>query len=235
VVVYISPQFDSKSPWADPRVRKAASLAIDRQTLIDIHSTGATPIGSLGLKGDPATVEFPADPYDPAQAKRLLAEAGFPNGFKGGKFYPEGGFWAQGEQVANYWKAVGINVDITLVDRPALLTMMSGGKLKGSSFIIFPTGPAISQYLSYLFGPGSFDNYPDIQALWDQYQKSVDPNVRKDLIVRIQNLIHERTMWVCINTGITTPAVGPRVKGDPHKVQPLIWFTAPFEDIELAQ
>jgi ABC-type transport system substrate-binding protein len=53
-------------------VRKAASLAIDRQTLADVHMPGCGPIGSLGLPGDPMRVDFPPDPYDPEGAKKLL-------------------------------------------------------------------------------------------------------------------------------------------------------------------
>jgi len=57
-LVYIPAQWDPKSPWADARVRKAASLAVDRKTLADIHMPGSGPLGSLGLEGDPMAVFF---------------------------------------------------------------------------------------------------------------------------------------------------------------------------------
>ena len=84
-----------------------------------------------------------------------------------------------------------------------------------------------------LVGPTSYGHYPDIQALWEQYQKESRPNVRKDLITRVQKFISEKTLWIPL-TEVTSPAaLGPRVKGNPYKIQPLLWFTAPFEDIEL--
>ncbi len=232
-LIYISSQWDPKSPWSDPRVRKAASYAIDRKTLADVYMPGSKPMTSLGLEGDPFAVQFPVDTYDPEQAKKLLAQAGYPKGFHGGKFYPYGGYWGYGEQIATYWKAVGISVDIVLLERPAWLADRASGKMKGGIFVDHPTSPTIGGVLSYLFGSGSYGNYPDIQALWDQYKKEGGWNVRKDLMARIQKLIHERTMWIFVFPFNSPTAYGPKVKGDPHKIQPLIWFTAPFEDIEL--
>ena len=110
------------------------------------------------------------------QARKLLAEAGYPKGFDGGKFYPyQGGYWPYGEQVATYWKAVGITVDTVLLDRPAWIANRQGGKMKGVLFIDPATAPTIGARLAYLFGPSSYGNYPDIQATWDQYQREVDP------------------------------------------------------------
>jgi peptide/nickel transport system substrate-binding protein len=233
-MVYIASQWDPKSPWSDPRVRKAASLAIDRQTLADIFMPGCGPVGTISLEGDPSALPFPADPYDPERARKLLAEAGYPKGFQGGRFYPyEGGYWPYGEQIANYWKAVGINVDIILLDKPALLATRESGKMKGSLFVDNPTAPTIGGRLSLLFGGGSYENYPDIKGLWDQYRKEVSPKARKDLIGNIQKMIHERSMWLPLTSTNSPAAFGPRVKGNPYKIQPLIWFTAPFEDIEL--
>jgi peptide/nickel transport system substrate-binding protein len=238
-ILYISPQFDPKSPWSDARVRKAASLAIDRQSICDVHAAGSKPIGDITLEGDPEGVQFPPDPYDPAQAKKLLAEAGYPEGFHGGKFYPyQGAYWPMGEQIANYLKAVGISVDTFLLDRPAVIAMREGGKFKGTLFVDTPAAPTIGGRLQVLFAKGrSYDNYPDIQAIWDQYNKEVDSQVRKDLIARIQRLIYERTMWIPIRSSVSAAAVGPRVKWTPYKLQPPacspIWWTGPFEDIEL--
>ncbi len=96
------------------------------------------------LEGDPMAVGFSPDPYDPEGAKKLLAEAGYPKGFHGGKFYPyQGGYWPYGEQIANYWKAIGITVDTVLLDRPAWFANRQGGKMKGGIFIDNSQAPTI--------------------------------------------------------------------------------------------
>ena len=139
-----------------------------------------------------------------------------------------------GEMAANYWKAVGITVDTVLLDRPAWSANRGGGKMKGTfTDPLYP--PTIGGRLSYLFGTTSYGNYPDIQALWDRYSRAIDPKVRKDSIAEIQRLIHERTMFIPLRSGVTPTAVGPRVKGNPFKIQPLLWWSCPFEDMELVQ
>src|SRR5437762_7054681 len=68
--------WDPKSPWADPRVRKAASLAIDRKALSEAETLGASkPTGGVVLKSFDFALPIEADQYDPVQAKKLLAEA----------------------------------------------------------------------------------------------------------------------------------------------------------------
>ena len=49
----------------------------------------------------------------------------------------------------------------------------------------------------------------------------------------LETILKGKIMMIPL-TGINSPAaVGPKVKGDPYMNQPLIWFTAPLEDIEL--
>jgi peptide/nickel transport system substrate-binding protein len=233
-IVNFGSQWDPKSPWSDPRVRKAASLAIDRQTLADVHAPGCDPVGQLGLDTDPSALRLSPDPYDPEQAKKLLAEAGYPKGFNGGKFYPyEGGYWPYGEQVANYWKAIGISMETVLLDRPAIQASRASGKFKGSVFIETIFHSTIGLRMSYLLDWNILGSYPDIQALWDQYKRETSAKGRKDLIGNIQKMIHERSMFIPLTSTNSPAAVGPRVKGTPYKVQPFLWFPAPFEDIEL--
>lgn len=74
-----------KNPWADVRVRKAVSLAIDVKGIAEKIMRGHakdTSIASMpGMEGYPADLDTPHE-YDPEQSKALLAEAGYPNGFK---------------------------------------------------------------------------------------------------------------------------------------------------------
>ena len=74
-------QWDPKSPWHDQRVRKAASLAIDRTGTNDALTLGYSKITGSMI---PYNFDFfwqpPMPEYDPGQAKKLLVEAGYPNG-----------------------------------------------------------------------------------------------------------------------------------------------------------
>ncbi len=73
-----------KNPFQDPRVREAIDLAIDRKALAEIAMEGlGSPQNQLvtpSIFG--YSKKVPAPKYDPARAKALLAEAGYPNGFK---------------------------------------------------------------------------------------------------------------------------------------------------------
>jgi peptide/nickel transport system substrate-binding protein len=82
--------YDPKSPWAQPdkekaaKVRKALSLAINREEIVNKVLQGMGSVdGSAGIQSFPGMPGFDAslkvDPYDPAAAKRLLAEAGYPD------------------------------------------------------------------------------------------------------------------------------------------------------------
>ena len=78
-------QWDPKSPWHDRRVRLAANLAIDRQAINQAAYLG---LAKPALSFVPSAMDYfwapPPYTYDPAKAKQLLAEAGYPNGFDAG-------------------------------------------------------------------------------------------------------------------------------------------------------
>src|SRR6516225_4226591 len=81
-------QWDDQSPWHDERVRQAANLAMDRKGINQALTLGYSRLTNSII---PYTFEFywqPPEPvYDPAKAKQLLAEAGYPNGFDAGEYF----------------------------------------------------------------------------------------------------------------------------------------------------
>jgi ABC-type transport system substrate-binding protein len=80
-----------RPPFQDPRVRQAISMAIDRQGLVDsvlegvgtVNGPVPAALSDWALPIDQLGEGSRAYRYDPAEAKRLLAAAGFPNGFPG--------------------------------------------------------------------------------------------------------------------------------------------------------
>src|SRR5438876_7508589 len=95
-------QWNPKSPWADRRVRLAAMLAIDKQGINEAERLGYSRLtGSIIPSSMDYALKMDPIPYDPAQAKRLLAEAGYGNGFDAGELTPLPPFITMGEAVAN--------------------------------------------------------------------------------------------------------------------------------------
>ncbi len=125
-------QWDTKSPWHDPRVRLAANLALDKQTINEVERMGLSRLtGSIIPSSLDFTLRLEPFQYDPARAKRLLAEAGYPNGFDAGDLTPLPPFTTFGEAVANYLGAVGIRTQMRTMERAAFFAALREKKLRG--------------------------------------------------------------------------------------------------------
>jgi peptide/nickel transport system substrate-binding protein len=114
------------SPLQDVRVREALSLAIDRQAVIDHVMYGEAgwpmPMATFPYTVDADTERWQkwakhAYRYDPARAKELLAEAGYPNGFDlnfANQAMPGTPWMTQiGLALADFWSKIGVNVKVS--------------------------------------------------------------------------------------------------------------------------
>jgi peptide/nickel transport system substrate-binding protein len=230
-------QWDPKSPWADRRVRLAAAHAIDRRSLSEAETLGASrPTGNIV----PRTFEFglPIEPYpyDPAKAKQLLAEAGYPNGFDGGELHQAPPYFSVGETVMGYLGQVGIKVRMRPMERAAYLGALQTKKLKGICVCIVATyGNAASRMSEWVPTGGiyTYGAYPDIDALYKQQALETDKKKREAMLHQIQQQLHERVRFAPIWDYVWPSGVGPRV-AEPALmlINPYPW-AAPLEEVRL--
>jgi peptide/nickel transport system substrate-binding protein len=230
-------QWKPKSPWADRRVRLAANLAIDKQGINEAERMGLS-----RLTGNivPSVMEFALRiepyPYDPTHAKRLLADAGYPNGFDAGDLTPAPPFTSFGEAVANSLAAAGIRTRVRSMERATFFEAWRAKKLTG---VIMGAsaglGNAAARLEAFVISTGTYayGGYPEIDDLFRQQAQERDRKKREVLLHQIQRLTHERVMHAPIFEPATLHGVGPRVEEPAVGLNPLLYFAAPYEDMRL--
>ena len=230
-------QWNPKSLWRDRRVRLAANLAVDKHAINDAERLGFSRLtGSI----IPSVMEFALKidpfPYDPQRAKRLLADAGYPNGFDAGDLTPLPPFTTMGEAVANDLAAVGIRSRVRIMERATYMEAWRAKKLQGVLVTVSAApGNAASRLEAFVVstGPYAYGGYPDIDDLFRQQAQERDRKKREAMLHEIQRLMHERVMHGPIFEPATLHGVGPRVEEPAVGLNPLLYFTAPYEDIRL--
>jgi peptide/nickel transport system substrate-binding protein len=127
------------NPLRDARVRRALSLGIDRQAIVDRVLSGASrPAGQLAVEGQVGYAPDLATPvFDPNLAKRLLAEAGYPDGFRITLHSPNNRYIEDdktSQAVAQFWTRLGIETRVEVM--PSNVFFTRAGKREFSAFLI---------------------------------------------------------------------------------------------------
>jgi peptide/nickel transport system substrate-binding protein len=121
----------TEKPLDDVRVRQALSLAIDRKALVEQILRGkATLTGTQVSPFDAGYKAIPVPGYDPAAAKKLLAEAGYPNGFpikvQAPRRYISSAEVAQA--IVQQWGAIGVKADLEVPEWSVYAQQVPAGK-----------------------------------------------------------------------------------------------------------
>jgi peptide/nickel transport system substrate-binding protein len=236
--LYFVDQWDPKSPWHDLRVRRAANLAIDRQRINDALTLGHSLVSGNPIV--PSHYEFfwqpPPPVYDPQQAKGLLREAGFPNGFDGGEYYCDSSYANIGESVVDNLLGVGIRTKLRPSERAAFVKGYSEKKFKN----VIQIGPgafgnAATRIEANVVKDGifSYGSYPDIDELYQQQAIELDRGKREAILHKIQQIMIERAIFAPIWQLAFINGVGPRVGESGFGLIPGFPYTAPYEDLTL--
>ncbi len=230
-------QWDPKSPWHDRRVRLAANLATDRQAINQARTLGLSRVtGSI----IPSSFDFywpaPAYPFDPAQAKRLLAEAGYPNGFDAGEYFCDMTSADAAEAMLGYLQAVGIRAKLRPLERAAFFKGVAEKKLKNLVQLLSGAfGNVATRLEAFVAAGGTYvhGSYPDLDGLFREQAAELDRAKREATLHRIQQLVHERVMFVPIYELAFVAGVGRRVEEPGLGLVAGYAFSAPYEDVKL--
>jgi peptide/nickel transport system substrate-binding protein len=230
-------QWDPKSPWHDRRVRLAANLAIDRKAINEAITLGHS---RLTYSIIPSTFDFywqpPTYAFDPAQAKKLLAEAGFPNGFDAGEYYLDIAYANVQEAVANYLQQVGIRTKLRPVERASHWASYGDKKYKNLAYTASGAfGNAATRLETFVVAGGTYvyGSYPEIDSLFKDQAAEMDRKKREALLYKIQQIVHEKTMVIPIWELAFINGQGPRVQESGLGLIPGHAYSAPYEDVKL--
>lgn len=179
-------------PFNDVKVRKALAMSVKRDDIIAGAMDGAGMPAEIILTDqttpNPGADTIDTPKYDPEGAKALLAEAGYPNGFKTTISVREDYTKKIASIVQSEWKEIGVDAEIQVMERAALLSDIKAGKL--GCYTVGNVSMTLDS--TFLLGTLSTDNIPDsnmtfysnpeYDKLVEQQANTDDPDQRLDLI-----------------------------------------------------
>ena len=187
-----------RNPFNDIRVRKALSLAINRDAIVKMIMNGnAYATNQLVLEGRRGyTKKIPAPAYDPAEAKKLLAEAGYPDGFKIYLDAPNGRYVNDGQvaqALASQLTKVGIQIELRLHPKSVFFDFVRPGDKSSLVMTGWSEPIDVGEMASVLFytrgknpakGGSNRGHYanPEFDKLIDSADATADPAKRAAIL-----------------------------------------------------
>ncbi len=194
-------------PLRDVRVRRAISMAIDRETMVkQLVGEGGRVLNVICFPGQfgCSDSQAPKFKYDVTEAKKLMAEAGFANGFEIDLFaYRER---AHSEAMVNYLRAIGIKANLRFMQYAAMREQTRQGKVALShqtwgSFSVNDVSASTPVYFKWL--PDDVNRDPEVRDLLELGDTSVKAEARKEAYAKALGLIQERALGVPLYSLVT--------------------------------
>jgi peptide/nickel transport system substrate-binding protein len=206
-------------PFDDVRVRQAIAMGIDRQRIVDNFfpegSEAASHFTPCSIPNGCAGEEWYA--FDPVAAKALLAEAGYPDGFKTAIYYRDvfRGYLPEPSLVAVEFQTqlsenLGIDADVIVMESGEFIDESTNGRLDG--FYLLGWGadyPHITNFMDYHFGAANpqFGNpFPEIYEPLEKASQIGDPTQAEALYIEANNAIKDLVPMVPISHGASAGA-----------------------------
>ncbi|WP_181410699.1 ABC transporter substrate-binding protein [Nocardioides humi] len=221
-------------PLSDAKVRRALNLAIDRESMAtDLLKDTADPALQVAPKASAAYREDnDTFSYDPAEAKRLLAEAGYPDGFSMSVSYPTSGSGnmqpgPMNQLLQSDLAKVGVKVELKPIEWAAMLTEFETGKIPDDADAVNISLTFIQEaFWGMGFATGGYTNVggysnPEVDKLLGEAQVELDHDKRYDIYAQIAAVVDQDAPWLDVVNDRNPRALSPDVKGF---IQPKSWF-----------
>lgn len=214
----------TKKPFDDVRVRQAIAHAIDKEAIIQgvYNNVGKVANSTLGPQVIGYSPNVKGPEYDLNKAKQLLAEAGYPNGFKATVYLNDNKARINvAEVLQSQLKGIGIDLQIQVMEFGAYLDLAAKGE---TQMFISGWGNATgdADYNQYnLFhstshgvpGNHSFYSNPKVDALIEAGRKEKDPQKRKDIYEEAQQIEMEEVPLLPYRSSENLAAISKSVQG----------------------
>jgi len=220
---------NSKKPYSDKRVRLAITHAINKEEVLKGAMFGLGRV--LGSNVDPLNPYFvdmsKAVPYDPAKAKKLLAEAGYPNGFDAVlRVSPQYYYTVRtGEVLVSQLAKVGVKVKIEQIEWGQWLSQV----YKDANYDLTIIGHAEPWDIINYANPGYYYRWDnkDFQALFKESEQTVDDKKRREQFARMQKMMADEApvVWLYMHPRLVVAKKG--VTG--------IWKDLPISSLDLTE
>ncbi|MBK20031.1 MAG: peptide ABC transporter substrate-binding protein [Rhodospirillaceae bacterium] len=237
MMLLMNPAF---KPWDNKKLRKAVAHAIDREKIIKTILQGMAQKlkGSIGpgqIGYDAARSQAFDLKYDPELAKKLVKEAGFPNGVDVEMSTPVGRYVNDkiiSQAIVPMLAKVGIRAKLLTPEWSTQWANVRKGKrsffYQGRGSVIDP-GPALAQYFKTGVSPRIKYSNPKYDALFDKVAQEFDPKKRQKLINDAIKILvddvpavfmwrHKLAYGVANNVSISPPANG-RIYGENIRIK----------------